>query len=72
LLEGLWVGRVAVGYTLHVLQSLSMAIFILVASANTNLVLGEQCVADSGQQHHCDQERDEAFGRHDGGGVVER
>lgn len=31
------------------------------------LVLGKQCVADSSQQHHRDQERDEAFGRHDGG-----
>jgi hypothetical protein len=31
------------------------------------LVLCEQSVADARQQHHCDQERDEAFGRHDGG-----
>jgi hypothetical protein len=52
---------------LHVLQSWLMAILVLVISENTNLVLGEQCVTDSGQQHHCDQERDEAFGRHDGG-----
>lgn len=28
------------------------------------LVLGEQGVADAGQQHHGDQHRDHNFGRH--------
>lgn len=45
---------------------------ILATLEDAYLVLGEQCVAYSRQQHHRDQKRDEAFGRHDGGCAGEK
>jgi hypothetical protein len=44
-----------------------LAVVIATLAEKTYLVLCEQSVADARQQHHCDQERNEAFGRHDGG-----